>query len=56
MSYYSRLATAIAEHEYCDRRETPPRRSLVQRMRDLELQIELLLGHSDRIISLIRKK
>ena len=44
MSYYSRLATAIAEHEYCDRRETPPRRRLVQRMRDLELQIELLLG------------
>ena len=44
MSYYSRLATAIAEHEYCDCRETPPRRRLVQRMRDLELQIELLLG------------
>lgn len=44
MSYYSRLATAIAEHEYCDRRETPPRGCLVQRMRDLELQIELLLG------------
>ena len=44
MSYYSRLATAIAEHEYCDRRETPPRRRLVQRMRDLELQVELLLG------------
>ena len=44
MSYYSRLATAIADHEYCDCRETPPRRRLVQRMRDLELQIELLLG------------
>ena len=44
MSYYSRLATAIADHEYCDCRETPPRGRLVQRMRDLELQIELLLG------------
>ena len=44
MSYYSRLATAIAEHEYCDCRETPPRGRLVQRMRDLELQIKLLLG------------
>ena len=44
MSYYSRLATAIADHEYCDYRETPPRGQLVQRMRDLELQIELLLG------------
>ncbi len=44
MSYYSRLATAIAEHEYCDCRETPPRGCLVQRMRDLERQIELLLG------------
>lgn len=44
MSYYSRLATAIADHEYCDCRETPPRGRLVQRMRDLEFQIELLLG------------
>ena len=44
MSYYSRLATAIADHEYCDCRETPPRGRLVQRMRDLELQIKLLLG------------
>ena len=44
MSYYSKLATAIADQEYCDYRETPPRGRLVQRMRDLELQIELLLG------------
>ena len=44
MSYYSRLATAIADHEYCDCRETPPRGRLVQRMRDLQLQIKLLLG------------
>ena len=44
MSYYSRLATAIADHEYCARRDAPPRGRLVQRMRDLELQIELLLG------------
>lgn len=44
MSYYSRLASAIADRKYCDYRETPPLERLVQRMRDLELQIELLLG------------